>query len=88
MPVDLRPDSKTAYSIDLLNRHQALLQLVIEPWGTVHDLPPREIVAVDAQGPTTGRLQIDVNPDRDVVHGRVGSQVSIFPEDLRDDAEQ
>jgi hypothetical protein len=80
--------SEVAYSFDLQNTRETSLLLVIEPWGTVYDFTPGEVITVYVRGPQTGRLMIDVLGDRIVVYGWVGSEVSIFPEDIEDEADR
>jgi len=57
------------------------LTVVLEPWGTRHEVAPGERVRIVASGPGgSGRLQVERGAEKVVVYGWSGSQVTIVRE--------
>jgi hypothetical protein len=60
------------------------LTVVLEPWGTRHEVAPGERVRIVARGPGgRGGLQVNRGAEKVVVYGWSGSQVTVVREPVR-----
>jgi hypothetical protein len=64
--------------VRLANPGEAPVQLVLEPWGETHTIPPDDVVELQAQGPDDGALEIAHARDTIVVWGWPGSTIQLF----------
>lgn len=71
---------KIVMSIRLSNVHDTPLTVYLEPWGEVHELPPRETFEAMAEGPAGDTLALELGADRITVLGWPGSTVRLFHE--------
>ena len=62
----------------LRNVQNRVVNLILEPWGAVHPMPPGAVFEIRAQGPAGETLEIEWDVDRITLWGWAGSAVTVF----------
>lgn len=70
------PIDDVSYSFRILNASSRSIPIDIEPWGDVVSVEAGAAINIEARGPTTGALEIEIASERLVLWGWPGSQLA------------
>jgi hypothetical protein len=67
-----------AIKMRLRNDRSSSQEIRLEPWGEIYEFPGGDTIEVEASGPDTEMLEIEVGESSVTVHGWVGSAVRLL----------